>query len=376
MIRIVADNKIPFMKGVLEPFADVVYLPGAQISREAALNADALIIRTRTKCDAALLEGTPVKFIATATIGYDHIDTDWCGYNSVFWTSAPGCNSSSVQQYVAAALLELAAKSDGELAGRKIGIVGVGNVGSKIRRAAEILGMKVLLNDPPRARKEGSGEFTDLESLLRESDIVTLHVPLSREGEDATWHLFGDRCFSLVKEGAWFINTSRGEVVDTASLKKALSEGRISEAVIDVWENEPYPDPELLASAFIATPHIAGYSTDGKANGTSMAVNSLCKFFGLPLKNWYPQEIPGPLSPELILEGQGRSGEEIIREAVLHTYDIWSDDRNLRSNPGSFEKLRGDYPLRREFPAYTLNMVRCRDEVTTALREIGFRVPL
>jgi len=223
MIRIAADSKIPFLQGVLEPFADVVYLPGSQINRETASKADAIIIRTRTKCDAALLEGTPVRFIATATIGYDHIDTAWCGQNNVFWTSAPGCNSSSVQQYVAAALLELASKSNGKLAGRTIGIVGVGNVGSKIKMIAEVLGMKVLLNDPPRARKEGTGEFTDLESMLMESDIVTLHVPLSREGGDATWHLFGDRCFSLLKKGAWFINTSRGEVVDTESLRKLLS---------------------------------------------------------------------------------------------------------------------------------------------------------
>lgn len=374
MLRIIADVNIPFLRGVLEPYADVTYVPGDLITREVTSKADALVIRTRTKCNAVLLEKTPVRFIATATIGYDHIDTLWCEQNNIVWTNAPGCNSSSVQQYVASALLKLAEKENRELKELTIGIVGVGNVGSKIAKFAEACGMRTLLNDPPRVRTEGGAEFVPLKTVLKESDIITLHVPLNYSGEDATWHLFDEECFRKMQPGTWFINTSRGEVIDTGSLKRALAGGKPAEAVIDVWENEPLPDTDLMKSVFIATPHIAGYSADGKANGTAMAVNALCEFFDLPLKNWYPQDIPKPSSPEIFLNCHGKKAEEIISEAVLNTYDITSDDHALRANPGNFEKLRGDYPLRREFPAYSLCLSGCTEEVRATLRNIGFRV--
>ena len=374
MIRIIADDKIPFLKGALEPHAEVVYLPGKQICRDIVKEADALLIRTRSKCTESLLKGTSVRFIGTATIGFDHIDAQYCEKHKIKWTNAPGCNSSSVQQYIAAALLKMASEFRFNLKDKTIGIIGVGNVGSKVEKFARILGMNVLLNDPPRARQEGEKNFVNLGTILYESDIVTVHVPLNVVGEDCTYHLFNEKSFKKMKKGAWFFNSSRGEVTDTTALKKALGSGKLDGAVIDVWENEPDIDLELMAKAFIATPHIAGYSTDGKTNGTAMVVNSLCKYFDLPLKNWYPEKVPQPPAPEIIIDGKNKSDEDIIREAVFQTYNIAGDDIKLRFSPSDFEKQRGDYPLRREFTSYRINLKGGTKKVQKMLEVLEFKV--
>ncbi|MGB8491149.1 MAG: 4-phosphoerythronate dehydrogenase PdxB [Bacteroidales bacterium] len=374
MIRIIADTKIPFLKGVLEPYAKVTYLPGNEINRAAAMEADALLIRTRTRCSMELLEGTPVRYIGTATIGYDHIDTEYCEKNNIKWVSAPGCNSSSVQQYIAAALLRIAGESNFSLRGKTIGIIGIGNVGSKVMNLARTLGMRLMLNDPPRQRIEKTDIFVSLDRLLGESDFITLHVPLNMDGTDKTLHMFDSEKFDRVKKGAWLINSSRGEVVDTVALKNALAEERLAGAVIDVWEKEPEIDISLMHMAFLATPHIAGYSADGKANGTSMSVRGLCEFFDIPLKDWYPGSIPQPSEPELTIDCGGKDGEETIRRAVFHTYNIVEDDIKLRFDPSRFEKERENYPVRREFPSYTINLKDCFSEVKTALSDLGFSV--
>lgn len=371
-MKIVADDKIPFLGGVLEPVAEMIYLPGKAITREIIRDADALLIRTRTKCTPELLQGTAVKFIGTATIGFDHIDTQYCDQNNIKWTNAPGCNSSSVQQYITAALLKMSRDHNFPLKGKLLGIVGVGNVGSKVEKAARALGMEVMLNDPPRERKEGKGRFVLLGDILYNADIITVHVPLNIVGEDATWHMFNEKSFKKMRKGTWFINTSRGEVVDTASIKKAISNDKIR-AVIDVWENEPDIDMSLMHMAFLTTPHIAGYSTDGKANGTAMAVNSLCSFFGLPLKEWYPQNVPVPAEPVITIDGKGKNDYDILREAVNHTYSIEHDDIRLRLSPKDFEKQRGDYRLRREFTAYTLKLKNTGKEMRKMLQDLGFR---
>jgi erythronate-4-phosphate dehydrogenase len=374
MIRIISDDKIPFLRGVLEPHAKVDYLPGNKIDNEVLKEADALLIRTRTKCNESLLTGTRVKFIGTATIGYDHIDTKFCESRGITWTNAPGCNSSSVQQYIAAALLKTAFKFNFNLRDKTIGIIGVGNVGSRVDKLAGILGMNILLNDPPRARNEGKKKFVNLGTLLSESDIVTVHVPLSFTGEDKTYHLFDEKSFREMKKGAWFFNSSRGEVTDSFSLKKALESDKLCGAVMDVWENEPDIDIELMKRAFIATPHIAGYSTDGKANGTAMIVNSLCRYFNIPLNNWYPGNIPVPPVESVTVDAKGKSDDDIIREVVLHTYDIEGDDLKLRSNPADFERLRGDYPLRREFPSFTVYLNGGNKRILNMLEKMGFNI--
>ena len=374
MVRIIADDKIPFLKGVLEPFAEVIYLPGSQINRNVAKRSDALLVRTRTKCNSELLKGTPVKFIGTATIGFDHIDTDYCEKNNIKWTNTPGCNSSSVQQYIAAALLRISAESGFSLKDKTLGIIGVGNVGSKVQKLANALGMKVILNDPPRERREGKSNFADLEHLLNESDIITLHVPLNMDGQDKTFHLFSNETFNKVKKGSWLINSSRGEVVDTEALKNALNAEKIAGVVIDVWEREPEIDIPLMHMAFLATPHIAGYSADGKANGTAMIVKNFCESFDIPLTDWYPSEVPVPQEAVITIDCNGKSNEDILRKAVIHSYNIVEDDIRLRFDPSLFEKERENYPLRREFSYYTINLKDGNEEVEKLLKDLGFKV--
>ena len=374
-MKIVCDNKIPFLKGVLEPYAEVVYLPGRETTPEVVRDADAIITRTRTKCDAALLEGSSVKVIATATIGFDHIDTAWCESHGIVWKNAPGCNSWSVKQYMGSVLATLARKHGFDLSGMTLGVVGVGNVGSKVAEIASLLGMKVLLNDPPRARREGPDGFVSLDEIVDRSDIITLHVPLTREGCDATWHLFDEARIARLNDGQILMNSSRGPVVDNAALKEALKRRALKGAVLDVWEHEPDIDRELMGLLDIATPHIAGYSADGKANGTTASVRTVAEYLGLPLTEWSPAEMPLPAQPlEFTLDAAGKTRQQVLSEAVLHTYDVLDDDRALREHPELFEKLRGDYPVRREFTAFSVGLEGGTPEEAEILTKIGFNL--
>jgi erythronate-4-phosphate dehydrogenase len=374
-MKIVIDDKIPFIRGVLEPYADVVYLPGAAIAPGDIADADALIVRTRTFCNEALLKGTSVRFIATATIGYDHIDTGWCEANGIAWTNAPGCNSGSVHQYIASVLATLSSHFGFGFEDMTLGVVGVGNVGSKVARLGEALDMKVLMNDPPRAEKEGPAQFVPLDEILHISDIISLHVPLTASGSHQTHHLFDDTIFKHLPYRTIIINSSRGEVVDNPALKNALKNRKIGAAVLDVWENEPEPDIELLPLLNIATPHIAGYSADGKANGTAMSVQALSRFFGLPLNEWYPSVIPCPEQPlHFELDCRGKSLQQCLCEAIWHTYAVNDDDGLLRASPATFEKQRGDYPIRREFSAFTVEPKNAIPEIENRLKTLGFSI--
>ena len=375
-IKIVADNKIPFLKGVLEPYADIQYLNPADITNDAVKDKDALIIRTRTHCNAELLEGTDIKFIATATIGFDHIDQEYCKEKNIKWINAPGCNSYSVQQYIASVLLTLGHKRKLDLSGLTIGIVGVGNVGSKVEKLAKIIGMEVLLNDPPRAREEGDEKFITLNELISKSDIITFHVPLIKNGVDKTYHMADEKFFNKFAKKKIIFNTSRGQVIETNSIKNALKKKIVNGAVLDVWENEPDIDLELLDMIDIATPHIAGYSADGKANGTSVCVRNIASFFNLDIdKNWYPEELPAPKnSNEISIDCSDLSEQEIFYKAFISSYDILNDDNTLRNSVDTFEKQRGNYPVRREFPFYKIKAKNCRNEIENKLKEIGFQI--
>lgn len=373
-MKIVVDNKIPFIRGVFEPFADVVYLPGRETTAEVVKDADALITRTRTICNESLLKGSSVKVIATATIGYDHIDTAWCERNGIFWTNAPGCNSWSVKQYIASTLVTLAARYGLELDKMTLGVIGVGNVGSKVAEAAGILGMKVLLNDPPRARREGGDAFVGLDELLSQADIITVHVPLEKEGPDATWHLFDAARIATLRPTQILINSSRGPVVDNQALKAALLGGRLKAAVLDVWEGEPAIDTELMSMLAVATPHIAGYSADGKANGTSMSVRAVARALGIKaLEDWTASGVPTPVQPlSFELDCTGKTTLQILSEAVLYTYRVEEDSRLLKADPSLFEKLRGDYRIRREPTAFSIRLVNATDEQKHKLSQLGF----
>ena len=374
-MKIVCDSKIPFLRGVFEPFAQVLYLPGGETTPELVRDADALLTRTRTRCDAALLAGSAVRVIASATIGYDHIDTAWCEANGIRWRNAPGCNAGSVEQYLAAALCTLSRRHGFALAGRTLGVVGVGHVGSRVARMAAALGMKVLLCDPPRARDEGAEGFVSLDELIARSDIVTLHVPLTRTGEDATWHLLDAARLSAMRPDQFLINTSRGPVVDGAALKAALQAGSLRGAVLDVWEDEPVPDRALLDLVDVATPHIAGYSADGKAAGTAAAVRTVAQVLDLPLKRWAPAAIPAPARPlSFDLDACGKTLAEVLQEAVLYTYALLADDAALRADPARFEALRGDYPVRREPGAFRVRLQGGTEEMAERLSALGFKL--
>ncbi len=405
-MKIVIDDKIPFIRGILEPFAEVVYLPGGQIRREHLMDAECLIVRTRTTCNRQLLEGTAVRFIATATIGFDHIDTEYCQAAGIKWTNSPGCNSGSVAQYITVALLIMADRHHFDLTDKTLGIIGVGHVGSKVKRIAEILGMRVLLNDPPRARAEGPEGFVDLKTVLTQSDIITLHVPLIRDGEDKTWNLVDRNFLETLKPGAVLMNTSRGEVVDEeevvglasllSSRRKPGSPDWSSEEgdpglrrddsaasqifnhwslVLDVWQNEPHINRKLLSMAEIATPHIAGYSQDGKLNATRMVVEAVIREFyltddGRQMTDETPSVVSLPSSVLSTGHWSLVTGHS-LQDYLLETYDLPADDRRLRESPETFEEQRNNYPVRREFTAYQIDPFPTGD-LGAKLTSLGF----
>ena len=330
-MKIVADNAIPFLDGVLEPFAEVCRRPGREISAEDVRDADALVIRTRTRCDETLLAGSRVRMIATATIGFDHIDLAWCRRNGIEVATAAGCNARGVLQWVAAVLALLARRQGWTPGQRTLGVVGVGHVGSLVKSYAEAWGFRVLCCDPPREERERCG-FLPLEEVARQADILTFHTPL----DDSTRHMAGEWLFRMMKPGAVLLNSSRGEVVDGEALLRSELEW-----ALDVWEHEPELNPELLRRALVATPHIAGYSLQGKANATALAVAVLARKFGLPVEGWYPPEVT-PSQPRAI------SWQELVR-TIVGAYDIEAESRRLKQQPSAFESLRDRYDYRQEY---------------------------
>ncbi|WP_299583960.1 4-phosphoerythronate dehydrogenase PdxB [uncultured Sunxiuqinia sp.] len=373
-MKFIIDDKIPYIKGALEPFGDVIYLPGPKTTPEIVQDADAIVTRTRTICNESLLGNSSVKMIATATIGYDHIDTEYCKQAGIEWTNAPGCNSKSVEQYVLSALLVLAEQKGFELKGKTIGIIGVGQVGSKVARVCELLGMNVLLNDPPRERAEGPEQFVSFQHIIAKADIITFHVPLTMQGEDATFHMADTLFFESLQQCPIILNTCRGEVIDTFAAETAIERGQVSGMVMDCWEREPQIDQNLLQLVDLATPHIAGYSKDGKANGTTMSVQAISRFFNLGIDDWQPQGVDLPEQTKIHLNGLNRTEEAIIREAVLFTYDIREDDQRLRTQPELFEQLRGDYPVRREYPVFHITHEGVDEKILEKLSKLGFNI--
>lgn len=367
-ITIVADDKIPFLKGVFEPFANVKYLPGKNITPADLSDADALIVRTRTKCNKALLQNTPVRFVATATIGFDHINPADLEALNIQWTNAPGCNADSVKNYISSAL----AAMDRDLSGKTLGIIGVGHVGSRVAIVGKAFGMNVLLNDPPRAEKEGSDKFVTLDELLEKSDIVTLHVPLSKDGKYPTLQMADEKFFSKMRNGACFFNSCRGETIDPEAFLKAEKSGKISKALMDVWPGEPDIAPELLNAVDFSTPHIAGYSADGKANGTTAAVRYIAEKLGInALLDWTPEKLPEPVYNSDIILDKAMTRQQALNTAVLHAYDIRKDAEALRNAQDKFEFLRGSYWIRREFSAYTVH--NAPETAVEALQMLGFK---
>ena len=367
-MKFVIDDKIPFIRGVLEPFAEVVYKKGAEVTQADVADADALIVRTRTRCGAELLRGSRVRFVATATIGYDHINAADLANLGIRWCNAPGCNAASVAQYLAAVLTGFGLP----LEGRTLGVVGVGNVGKLAVKVGEALGMRVLLNDPPRAEAEGENGFVSLDEIAREADFVTLHVPKIVAGRHPTVKLLGADFFRAAKTGVCLVNAARGEAVNGAALKEALRTGKVARSAVDVWENEPDIDLELVKLVDFATPHIAGYSTDGKTNGTTAAVRAVAEFFGIgALKSWRAVPPPPANAAELTVDENAAEEREIHR-LVCHTFDLHRADRELRDDPTGFERQRGSAPLRREPFAYAV--AGGSEKLRGKLAALGFKL--
>ncbi len=373
-MKIIADDKIPYLKGALESFAEVIYLPGNKTTPEIVKDADALITRTRTICNENLLKDSKVKFIATATIGYDHIDTEYCQKAGIEWTNAPGCNAESVNQYIVSALFSWSMRKRNDLAGKTIGVVGVGQVGSRVAKTCEILGMRVLLNDPPRERREGPGKFVSLKTIQEKADIISFHVPLNMEGIDKTFHMVNASFLQNLTKKPLIINSCRGEVFNTKDTINASKTEDISGIIIDCWENEPDLNHDLLNVVDYGTPHIAGYSKDGKANGTKMSVQAISRFFNLGIDNWEPEKIELPKNTIIRIDGNQRRKKSILAEAILSTYDIENDDEALRESPHLFEKLRGDYPVRREFDSFKIKAINIEKNTLEKLKKLGFQL--
>ncbi len=360
-MKIVIDRDIPYIKGVLEPYAEVIYKAGSLISAADVRDADALVVRTRTRCDRALLGGSSVKLIATATIGFDHIDTDYCRKAGIEIATAAGSNARGVLQWMAAALVYASETQGWSPRGKRIGVVGVGNVGSLVAAYARLWGFDVLCCDPPRQRLaalgkpstngdcgESSGgglytpgEFVPFDRIVSDCDIITFHTPLILDGEDATHHLAGEDFFGRIRPGALVINCARGGVTDTAAMLGAAASGKCA-CCIDTWEGEPDIDRGLLAASLVSTPHIAGYSAQGKANATSMSINAVARKFGLPLAGWYPaDEIPRVTPQPIDWDG--------MRRTITGYCDLAAESRALKGNPGGFEEMRNNYRYRTEY---------------------------
>lgn len=378
-MRILVDENVPYGREAFGTLGEVVTAHGRAVCRDMLADVDALVVRSITKVNADLLDGTPVRFVGTCTIGEDHVDKEWLAANGVAFSSAPGCNANSVGDYITAALLTLEQRLGLDLSSMSLGIVGVGNVGTKVAAKAGALGMTCVLNDPPRQEREGGSVFRPLSDILA-CDVITFHVPIENTGPHPTYHLCDKRLLAAMKPGVIVLNSSRGAVVDNAALKAALADGSVRAAVLDVWEGEPAPDLDLVAAAAIATPHIAGYSFDGKVNGTRQVYEALCRALGR-LPEWDPAPLlPPPDCPELLVDPR-RAGA--VFEAVNTVYDISADDARMRgiltqegreAQAAWFDRLRKEYPRRREFFNTRVQMAVHDSEMAGKLGGLGFAV--
>ncbi len=380
-MRIVVDQRIPFVEEAFGAFGEVVKFDSRAIDSAAVKDADALLVRSETKVDAKLLEGSKVRFVGTATIGTDHVDAGYLKRSGIVFASAPGCNSNAVVQYVYSALFTVAEREGFKLRGKTLGVVGVGNIGSKIVRVGKKLGMKVLQNDPPLARASGDPRFLQLDDLM-DADFITVHVPYTKTGTDPTHHLFDAKRLSMMKEGSVLINSSRGAVVDSRALRSALATGRPGKSVLDVWEKEPNIDIELLAKCAIGTQHIAGYSIDGKVNATKMIYEAFCSHFAKQ-KTWdAAAAIKPPAEPEMRVAPDYDDAESVISNLVRKCYDITKDDESLRKIAGLgqeergqyFKGLRGKYVFRYEFSNMTVILPRHDGLLNEALEAFKFKI--
>jgi erythronate-4-phosphate dehydrogenase len=380
-LKIIADENIPFVKECFSSIGQVEVVHGRAIEQSILKDADILLIRSITKVDEKLLDKTRVKFVGTATIGEEHLDKTFLESRGIGCASAPGSNANSVAEYVVAAMLSIARKKRITLEGKSIGIIGVGHIGSLVENKIMALGMQAVLNDPPLQRQTSDNKYQPIEELF-DCDFMSLHVPLTYEGEDKTYHMANDKFFNSLKKKCVFMNTSRGGVVDTKSLKKAISNDKLKAVVLDVWENEPDIDYDLLRNVDLGTPHIAGYSLDGKVNGMVMIYEAVCKYFGLSSELNIEDILSDAEKTEVKVDYGDKDEQQVLHETVQEVYAINRDDFNMREIlmvPNQergvfFDGLRKNYSVRREFQNTKIVLDKPSEGLIKKLKRIGFKV--
>ena len=366
---------------VFETLGDVAMVPDEAISSAILKDADAVVIRSKTKVTPELLDGTAICFVGIATAGVDHMDLVCLEDRGIAWTTSGGCNANSVSEYIVSALLSLVQRHGLILSDLTLGVIGVGHVGSAVAQKATALGMKVLLNDPPRRLQDNDPNLYPLDRVLQDSDIVTLHVPLTEAGPFSTRRLVNCRFFEQMKPGSLFLNASRGEVVDSDALLNAMDHGMVLAAALDVWEHEPCIREDVLNRVDLGTPHIAGYSVEGRVNGTRMVFDGLCSFFELSPDVPFEQLIPAAPKHVINVDGRGLLDEDVLWRVIRSAYDIEGDDRMLRKGGGDdevwsahFNKLRRTYPQRWEFACTRARIHHADERITRKISDLGFRI--
>lgn len=381
-MKIVSAASVLHAREAFSGLGDVVLVPDREISRAHLQDADALIVRSKTHVGPELLEGTAVGFVATATAGADHFDIPWLNRAGLAWTASPGCNANSVAEYVVAALALLARKRAALLPGKTLGIVGCGQVGSRVARKAALLGLRVLRNDPPLALQTGSADYLPLDAVLAEADALTLHVPLESGGPFPTRHLADCRLFEKLRPGAWFINSSRGAVADSDSLLCALDHHLLAACALDVWEKEPELPDALKRAVDFLTPHVAGYSLEGLLNGTLHCYRELCHYLEVE-PTWTPDPRLLPPAPFVEIDAAHRADDDVLAELLAAGCPIPEDDRAWRAEMTTddpvelrrrFDRFRKNYQSRREFAAFRVHLSHASPALLETVAALGFQV--
>ena len=378
-MKIVCSSSVLLGEEAFSTLGDVVVIREQQINNETLKDADVLIARSGIRINRDLMEGTSVGFAGSPVSGTDHIDAEYLNEMAIAWCAASGCNANSVSEYVISALLYLTHRHGLILSGKTLGVIGVGNIGERVAQKAEALNMNVLKNDPPRKAATGDERFVSLRETLEGSDIVTLHVPLSTVEPYATYRMADYGFFEKIKPGALFINTSRGDVVDSDALQLAMDRGVILQAALDVWENEPVISKKLLDIVDIGTPHIAGYSYEGKLNGTRMVYRELCNYLEVKPVWEPPQSRTGNT---LEIDALGGTDEEVLWEVVRMAYDVDADSRCFKAGASSiplsmgeqFIQYRRNYPYRKGFADQPVKMINAEKALADKTAGLGFQV--